>query len=126
MFCISCSAPVFKGVSKNQTSPVNFDYLEQSPSLSDEQVFCSEQNSCLKGSCLTRGDKLEVCFYEGTNGNFCRSSEECQNKKCADRGDGLHVCMGNGKEGDFCKDSEDCEKGDCNRLGDVFGFCLAL
>lgn len=119
----SCSNSILPKRNKLETFN-NFGYLEKSPILEEMQIFCSEENSCLKGECLTRGDGMKVCFHNGLNGNFCRSSLECQNKKCADRGDGLHICMGNGREGDFCQNTEDCTQGACSKLGDIFGFCL--
>lgn len=121
-FFISCgtSGPTGDGFEHNE----KYHYLSESPSLKDEQIFCSDNTSCLKGRCLSRGDSLKVCFSDGGNGQFCRSSEECRNKKCADRGDGLHICMGNGVEGDFCQNDEDCEAGKCQEINENFKICL--
>lgn len=107
-----------------QKEQVEYSYLEESPSLKDEQIFCDKDNSCLSGKCLSRGDGLNVCFREGKNGEFCRANKDCLNQKCADRGDGIHVCMGNGIEGDFCHKSEDCSKGSCEKPAGVFNICL--
>lgn len=109
---------------KTSKEKVNFAFRSDSPSLKNEQVFCDENNSCLEGKCLPRGDGYKVCFRSGANGEVCRKASDCQGGICTNRGDGIHVCMGNGIEGDFCRSDNMCSIGSCKDASDIFKVCL--
>jgi len=111
---ISCSAAA--GVSNECVTKSNgalsycVNFIMQGNFCSDGKVgaYCTNNNQCVDGHCITSGTpSLSVCS-SGAPGSICDDFKDCVDGHCYDGGD-FDVCT-TGKLGSRCKVDDDCDQ----------------